>query len=350
MCQLVDPQAYHVSEWNIAADPWDRAYWLGLFEQFPRWIEPLLRADAAQAGGDFETRWPAFEAEYQAELAKVRAAAEANGHLMTIDLTRLRNRLLARYNWTDPYRQVKTRENALAAELYPGVVRSVDATPAGRERWDLLFRGLFAGNMFDLGSPKTIEMYHRGELAFQTILGQVPPRPWFIDDADALMERLGPPGRYRQALIFVDNAGTDIVLGVVPLVREMARAGTRVVLAANDAAALNDITLAELRPLLGRLADRDAVLAGLCAEDRVVAIGSGGDTPLIDLGRVSEECNAQAARSDLVVLEGMGRGVESNWDQSFKCDAWRVALLKDESVVRHHNARLFDAVCRFDAA
>ncbi len=349
LCQLSDPLNYRVSEWDIAADPLDRAYWIGMFDRFPDWIEPLLQADPEQAGPDFASRWKAFTAEWHDGIAEIQRHAETGGRLQTIDLTRFRNDKLRKYAWPDPYRQIKTRENALAAELYPAVVARVDALPA-RQRWETLFRGIFAGNMFDLGSPRTIEMYERGELDFNTILGQVPPRPWFIDGADALIPRLATAGGYRQALIFVDNAGTDIVLGVIPTAREMARNGIRVVLAANDGPALNDITIDELHPLLDRLAGCDELLARLCREDRIAAIGSGGDTPLIDLGAISEACDAAAARSDLVVLEGMGRGVESNWDRQFKCDVWRVALLKDESVVRHHRAKLFDAVCRFELA
>lgn len=348
-CQLTDPDHYRASEWDIGIDPWDRAYWIGLFEKYTDWIEPMLREDPEQAGPDFETRWPAFVRDYQSDLARIRRETEAGAALMTIDLTRFRNRWLRAYGWLDPYRKIKARENALAAEIYPRVIEGIDAT-APEQRWESLIRGIFAGNMFDLGSPKTLEMYERGEIDFQTIIGQVPGRPWFIDHADALIERLGPPARYRQALVFADNAGSDIVLGVIPIAREMARAGMRVVLAANDGPALNDITAAELPPLLDALASHDAVLADLLRSGRIVAIGSGGDTPLIDLGCVSDACNAEGARSDLVVLEGMGRGVESNWDRQFRCDVWRVAMLKDESVIRHHGARLFDPVCRFDSA
>lgn len=348
LCQLLDPDGYRVSEWNIGADPWDRDYWIGLFERFPLWIEPMLREDAEQAGPDFERRWPDFLAGYQADLVEIRRRADAGGHLMTIDLTRFRNRWLREYGWPDPYRRIKTRENALAVDLYPSVVQRIDAAPPG-QRWERLLRGVFAGNMFDLGSPRTIELYERGEIDFDRVIERVPPRPWFIDHAETLIDRFSA-GRYKQVIIFVDNAGSDIVLGVLPVAREMARSGVRVVLAANDGPALNDITATELRPLLAILGEHDRVLADLLAADRVVSIGSGGDTPLIDLGRVSEECDREAARSDLLVLEGMGRGVESNWDQRFKCDVWRVAMLKDESVIRHHGARLFDAVCRFDPA
>lgn len=346
LCQLADPTHYRVSDWNIAADPRDWGYWLDLFASFPDRIEPWLRQDGL-GGPDFENRWSSFRAAYAEGLTPIRAQAEAGEHMMTIDLCRYRQTMLHRYGWPDPYVGVKARENDLAARMYPRVVERIDATPE-RQRWDLLLRGLYAGNMFDLGSPKTIEMYGRGEIDFFAIFERIPPRPWFIDDADTLLTRL-QSSRYGQAIIFVDNAGTDIVLGVIPAAREIARAGTRVVLAANSQAALNDITITELAPLLERLAADDPVLADLTAAGRLAAVASGGDTPLIDLGEISPECNAEAARSDLVVLHGMGRAVESNWHERFRCDVWRVALLKDESVVRWQGARLFDAVCRFDA-
>lgn len=347
-CRLAHPDAYHTSPWNIGADPWDRDYWLGLFAEFPHHIERHLREDGL-TGDDFERRWAAFVDEYQRELQPYRRLAEGGEVLHTIDLTHFRNGKLRKFGWPDPYIKVKQRENVLAGGLYPRVVERVDATPPA-DRWNLLFRGLFAGNMFDLGSPKTMEMYDRGEIDFAAMFDRLPGRPWFIDHADALCDRFLSRESYRQALIFVDNAGTDIVLGVMPTARELARLGTRVVLAANTEAALNDITADELRPLVKQLAADDAVLADLLARDRIAVVASGGDTPLIDLGAVSEQCDAEAARSDLIVLEGMGRGVESNWDQAFTCDVWRVALLKDESVVRWLGARLFDAVCRFDSA
>jgi type II pantothenate kinase len=151
-------------------------------------------------------------------------------------------------------------------------------------------------------------------------------------------------------LFFVDNAGADIVLGVLPVAREMARAGIRVVLSPNTAPALNDITLVELDPLLNQLAVTDAVLESMIADGRLRTVESGGDTPLIDMSRVSDACNAIAAESDLIVLEGMGRGVESNWTEPFTCDVWRIALLKDHTVADWVGARLFDGICRFDPA
>jgi type II pantothenate kinase len=236
----------------------------------------------------------------------------------------------------------------MAVAMYPKAIRSVDETPLP-QRWESLFRMLFAGNMFDLGAPDTIDLYNSGKLDFATILAGIRPRPWFIDQADAVRDRIMSTRRWKQALFFVDNAGTDIVLGVMPLVREMARAGTRVVLAANSQPALNDITIDELNPLLDRLSRQDPVLADLRADGMISTVANGSNSPLIDLSRISEECNAAAADSDLLVLQGMGRGVESNWRQCFLCDVWRVALLKDRTVTKWVGAKLFDPVCRFDS-
>jgi damage-control phosphatase, subfamily II, stand-alone protein len=346
LCQLADPARYRAFDWDVLQDDEDRNYWLGLFAGFPANMEEHIRDDGLM-GDNFEERWACFLAEYDEGMRQLRAESDRSRLQSTITLAEFRQTTLERHGWPDPYLKVKERENNLAVGMYPEVIRRVDQTPA-HDRWELLFRGLFAGNMFDLGCPDTIEMYNRGEMDFGTILSRISHRPWFVDHADVLRERFMSTSKWKQALFFVDNAGTDIVLGVVPAVREMARSGIRVVLAANAGPALNDITIDELNPLLDRLCTGDTVLADLRTGGRITTVNSGNRSPLVDLGRISDECNAVAAKSDLIVLEGMGRGVESNWHQRFLCDVWRVALLKDRTVVKWVGARLFDPVCRFD--
>ncbi len=69
--------------------------------------------------------------------------------------------------------------------------------------------------------------------------------------------------------------------------------------------------------------------------------------PLIDLSAISPELNDASADADLVILEGMGRGVESNLDAEFSCDAVNLAMVKDTAVASRHNGKVFDVVCRF---
>merc|ERR1711988_730960 len=61
--------------------------------------------------------------------------------------------------------------------------------------------------------------------------------------------------QYRKIMIFVDNCGADLVCGILPLVREFLRLSptTEIVLCANEAPAINDITAEELEGILNSL-------------------------------------------------------------------------------------------------
>ena len=50
----------------------------------------------------------------------------------------------------------------------------------------------------------------------------------------------------RPSQLFVDNSGADVVLGMIPLARELLRHGSDVVLVANSLPAINDVTATEL--------------------------------------------------------------------------------------------------------
>ena len=311
-------------------------------------------------------------------------------------------------------------------------------------RLELALRGVFAGNVFDMGAAETAQ---RAEAAgdggaaadFAKTRDSLLPRPWVrrhgpgarrsrhrgpaacapspaprcpaagrpprpapatdaplaparaqaVDDMDTLLARLAAR-RHAKALLFVDNAGADCVLGMLPLARELVKRGTQararrgggaagaagrggrpaaraarggraavalsaqasaararpppgaapaparaprprgaqVVLAANAAPSINDVTAGELRPLLARAAAADRALARAIAERALRVVASGNDLGVIDLLRVSPEVAAEAAGADLVVLEGMGRGIETNLRARFTCDAAKLGMVK----------------------
>lgn len=124
--------------------------------------------------------------------------------------------------------------------------------------------------------------------------------------------------------------------------------GTQVVLAANRLPALNDMTYRETLEECQHLAALDPTLAKLLNQDRIRIADSGGVAPLIDLRHLSEEINVEAADADLVILEGMGRGLESNFDAEFVCDSIKVCMIKEAIVAQRYGGKLFDVVFRFD--
>ncbi len=175
----------------------------------------------------------------------------------------------------------------------------------------------------------------------------LPPRPWFIDDLDRWQRRWLEGEPYQHVLLFADNAGPDICLGCLPLARQMLQAGARVTLAANSAPALNDVTAPELTDLVARVSPMDDTLAQALAVDRLAIVASGARAPLIDLTQLSTDCVRRTADADLILLHGMGRAIESNFDARFSCDALWVAVLKDEAVAARVGGQLFDCIFRF---
>lgn len=368
---LAEPAAYRPCIQDLLAEgEAARNYWLDLFDAH---LDTLAALPMPAGRLDDDPRWPTFRRDYLAGLAELRREPGRRGRLNILELTRFREERLAAVGIDDPFSELKQRENALALRALPALLREVDATPPG-QRIELLIRGLLAGNLFDMGSKAAVDAYANSSAAFDfaALRARLPDRPWAVDDLDSWWmfaregSRVGatpPPRRgaqerrgtqealkYRRVLFFVDNAGPDVILGAIPLARALAEGGARVVLAANSRPALNDVTAAELTALLDACSRVDSRLAVLLGEGRLAVVDSGGDAPLLDLAEVSPACSAAAAESDLLILEGMGRAVESNYDARFKVDALKIALIKDRMVAGILGVELFDPVVRFEPA
>lgn len=198
------------------------------------------------------------------------------------------------------------------------------------------------------------------------------------------------PSPFQKVMLFVDNAGADAVLGMLPLARELLCMGADVVLVANSYPAINDITVSELMhvvdafavPVCGVIAAarsaatahaRHRVSSGGDAEGRVPAagdatassspggtrapdqgpklqiLGSGSGGPCLDLRRISAEVAAASRNVDLVIIEGMGRAVHTNLNAKLTCSTLKLAMIKTKRVAeRLFNGKLFDCMCRFD--
>lgn len=343
--QLLEPDRYRPCDWDLRTDDAGRAYWIDLF----RWhldavLVPLIRAQFPAKLHSL----PAFRSDYLARFEAIARYPSDHGRVDVLHFTVLREASLRQFGFDDPFRGVKQRETDAALGLLPAVLAELDAA-APRARAELLVRGLLAGNVFDLGSRATIEQHRAGVTAFHTALASLPARPWLVDQADAWFRRWEQSPPYRHVAFFVDNAGGDLALGCLPLVRWMLRHKTRVTLAANSGPALNDITASELGALLTRCAPLDADLARAIDEGRLAVRATGSTTPLLDLMHLEGEFVAAVADADLILLHGMGRAIESNFHARFSCDVLRTAVLKDERVAARLNGRLFDCVFRFPA-
>jgi len=348
-CLLSSPQDYVADKWDLAADESAREYWL---DHFAGHFKETLAHALGQYGRSARSKIDAAGKEF-AELIEGLArhgGAMSDGQLNVLSLCRLRAEILRKHGLDDPFRHVKQRENASAVQLYDQVVSRHGALE-GLAKWLSLVEGVFAGNIFDLGSESTMHLAAEPTDFFKAVEG-LKSRPWCVDDFDRLAQDLpeSPPTDWSKAVVFIDNSGSDFVLGVMPLVRELALYGTKIVLAANELPSLNDMTVDETVVVVEQLAARDDDLAALIRADMFEVVSSGNDMPVLDLSEVSDELNEAAADADLLILVGMGRGVETNFDAEFKVDTLRLAMLKDQQVAARLGASVFDCVCKYAPA
>ena len=348
--RLADPASYVACSWDLSTDAAGREHWVTFFK---RHLETILTlgtaAEVARGespivlGERAEACRCEFRAWFDAFAADPHGAGKHGCERVTIiTLDTWRDTILRNHSFIDAFIDLKDRENTAALPLLAGVCSAVDALPEGEQLFALV-EGVFAGNIFDMGAEATAKAFLFGGPDFHAVRANLAKRPWLIDDFDALQDRLLNGPRHRKAVFFVDNAGSDFLLGAVPLVRWLARRGTSVVIAANDRPTLNDMTASDVSAWWPRVVAAEPSLGQL----PITLVGTGTGEPLIDLSAVSDALNTAAADADLVVLEGMGRGVESNLDARFDSDALNLAMIKDEMIALRNHGKVYDVVCRF---
>ena len=106
---------------------------------------------------------------------------------------------------------------------------------------------------------------------------------------------------------------------------------------------MNDITFAEAKPLLGQIIC-PRIKAAL-ASGQLTCVPSGSGSPCLDLNAVSRQV-AQTAPG-LVLLEGMGRAIHTNFRASFGCDAVLLGVFKNPRVAGLLGAQMYDSICLF---
>lgn len=349
---LANSDEYVACGVDLGSDAGRRAYWLELFrDHFPRLMQEAVREAASRHEDELAVRDRCATATgvFLAYLDEVDEDPTRYGRLDILAICERRERVLRRFGFEDAYRLAKAKENDAAMALLPGVLAELDALSPD-ERAVRLIEGVFAGNIFDLGVKATLDLFDAGEVDFHATRGRLKPRPWLVDDLDRWLIRWRQEPHHRCAVLFVDNAGTDIVLGMIPFVRSLLLRGTAVILAANTTASLNDITHADLTVLVDGVAQWDPVIGQALRQDQLELVPSGNGTPLIDLSACSRQLVDAVGRRgvDLVVLEGMGRALESNFETHFTCDALKIAMIKDEGVASVYGGQVFDLVFRFE--
>ncbi len=342
--KLQDPAGYVPCKWDMRYDDEFRDHWVDFFKK--HFVTILgLGIDVAVARGESLESAQKRAGECRMEFVEVfdRFAADPKAPAKPVTILTLdewRDQLLRKHGFADPFQDLKDRENEKVIHLLPQVCGQLDALDPA-EQFRAVVEGVFAGNIFDMGAAGSAKLLLDGKLDFFATRKKLPERPWLVDQFDAFAAKA--VGGWKKCVFFVDNAGADFLLGATPFMRWLAKRGTRVVLATNERPTLNDMTILDVNNWWPKVCDVEPSIASLPIQ--IVSTGTG--EPLIDLSKVSPALNAAAADADLVIIEGMGRGVESNLDAAFTCDAANLAMIKDHMIAKQLNGKLYDVVCRF---
>ncbi|RXH96222.1 hypothetical protein DVH24_008726 [Malus domestica] len=347
---LADPKTYEPNTIDLS-DHGELEYWFTVLSEH---LPDLVDKAVASEGGtdDAKRRGDAFARAFSAHLARLMEEPAAYGKLGLANLLELREECLREFQFVDAYRSIKQRENEASLAVLADLLMELDGM-SEEARLLTLIEGVLAANIFDWGSRACVDLYHKGTIIeIYRMSRNKMQRPWRVDDFDVFKERMlgsgdKKPRPHKRALLFVDNSGADVILGMLPLARELLRRGTEVVLVANSLPALNDVTAMELPEIVAEAAKhcdilRRAAEAGGLLVDAMVStldgskgnsssvplmvVENGCGSPCIDLRQVSSELAAAAKEADLVILEGMGRSLHTNFNAKFKCDALKVRI------------------------
>lgn len=103
---------------------------------------------------------------YRKHLRTLRENPSTYGTLSVRSLLLLREECLRELGFYDLYDSIKADENSAALTALPAVLKAIDAIEDEGEKIETLVDQVNAGNMFDWGAVKILEMLRSGELDF----------------------------------------------------------------------------------------------------------------------------------------------------------------------------------------
>ena len=94
--------------------------------------------------------------------------------------------------------------------------------------------------------------------------------------------------KHNCAAFFCDNSGVDILLGVIPFIRELLKRNIKVILCANSEPSLNDVTHNELVKIIVDVAEKCSIIKSCLANESLVLKSSGQEGCCLNFLKIDE--------------------------------------------------------------
>lgn len=249
------------------SDPSLQSYWINLLDRnLGSLVDLALEIQDSVENSTERAR--SFELMYRAHLQTLSKEPSAYGVLTVRGLLDLREQCLKEMGFLDVFDSIKKIENEKALEQLDQLLKQLDSisldyqessaepsaephqphstlTPESLESEGRLIEELvsniLAGNMYDWGANAVQSLLTRGQIEFEKAKETV-SRPTPFNQMSELKHSLIIK-TYKKCVIFVDNSGADIILGILPFVRYLLGKGCACILASNTYPCVNDVTV-----------------------------------------------------------------------------------------------------------
>lgn len=216
----------------------------------------------------------------------------------------------------DPYREIKTKSNALALELYPSLKEYVEhsANPLLE-----VLKISAAGNVIDLGLNRSYDLKASLEQCLKT--------GFTINDYELFQSRLEKSER-DEVVILADNTG-EIVFDRL-LAEELSKRGKKVICIVKGGPIVNDATR------------EDALQTGMEKTAQIMTTGSNYLGAL--LHKISPEARGVLERAEVIIAKGQANFETLEHEELARGRIFFLLKLKCEGVARVAGAKFGDVV------
>lgn len=124
----------------------------------------------------------------------------------------------------------------------------------------------------------------------------------------------------------------------------------QVILACNSGPALNDVTYSESLIVTERIAAMDPVIHSALRDEKLLLVQTGSSSPCLDLSRLDQGLAVlvRERQTDLVVIEGMGRAIHTNYYAVLRCESLKLAVIKNSWLADRLGGKIFSVIFKYE--
>ncbi|XP_058465678.1 4'-phosphopantetheine phosphatase isoform X2 [Malaya genurostris] len=344
---LKDIDGYSPDTLDLHQDKEAKEYWFNCFYKLVLKFEQQA-AKSQNFDPTAVERAAKFREHYLAKLEQLKQDDCSFRPLSIRNLLELNESTLRMFGFDDPWKEQKLIENSGSIKKLNARLHHLDQLENSTVKWIEIVKGVLAGNMFDWGAQAVSQILESdANFGLKEAIDRIQKRPWLIDCLDQWLERMQGTA-HRCATIFTDNSGIDIVLGILPLVRELLLRQTKVLLCANNNPALNDITYEELREVIKQCCTECDVIKYAFHIGMLKILGNDQNGPCLDFRLITPDLCNEIVKSDLVIIVGMARALHTNLNTKFTCETLKLAVIKNEWLAKRLGGETFSVICKYE--